>query len=183
VAVIHELADQLEQRVRLPAQSVVVVGPDPPGVDRESLRSRGLRWHLRGGFSDRALRFVASAATWERDAMNLRKELRVPVELPVLMRSQGESRVARALDLSGHGAFIETHPDLNVGSRIGLELTCEGGSIDVEGSVQRTRRAERAAPEAPAAGLGVEFDPLADPSRAEISELLAAALSEFRLPG
>jgi hypothetical protein len=70
--VIRKLVDQLEQRVALPALSVVVVGSDLPDGDRESLRSRSLRWHLPGGFSDRALRFVASAATWERDAMKLR---------------------------------------------------------------------------------------------------------------
>jgi hypothetical protein len=76
---------------------------------------------------------------------------------------------------------VSTEPDLEVGSRIALELGTDAGSIDIVGCVRRARRAEQAPPEEPAAGVGMGFDPFAEPARAALSGLLAAALSEFRL--
>jgi hypothetical protein len=76
---------------------------------------------------------------------------------------------------------VSTEPDLEVGSRIALELGTDAGSIDIVGCVRRVRRAEQAPPEEPAAGVGMGFDPFAEPARAALSGLLAAALSEFRL--
>ena len=136
---------------------LIVMGTRPDDATRERLRAGGVERALWEPFDESALRSIVSDSMVSRDAIDPRKDVRLPTTLLGRAFIGAKRKDAIVSTLSMGGAFLEIPSPFPEGSRISLEIPLPDGSVNVRAQVMNARYPGSDLTSQQPCGMGVEF--------------------------
>ncbi|HKB69030.1 MAG TPA: PilZ domain-containing protein [Pyrinomonadaceae bacterium] len=104
-----------------------------------------------------------------------RKHGRLPLVMETSWEGSGSKSLARTVDISATGCFIDTLAPVEVGETLSLRLTLHGGEyISLQGVVMYRM---------PSLGFGVRFTRVSDSDRLRLDALLDMQAKDTRRTG
>jgi hypothetical protein len=147
---LSRIRKQVLDPIGLPMSALIPVGERPPNSEVASLLTGGVRWGLWTPFERSDFEFVVGMAHSEGALGELRSFVRVPTELPCVLRVGSDEQNATVNNVSPEGAFLACEHRPPTGARVGLSFRLANHSIDAVGEVVW----------AGSDGIGLRFDGL-----------------------
>jgi len=139
------------------AAAVVVVGPPRQRARLVALRDRGIRWVVWEPYDASELRFAVAAALASGDALETRRGLRVPIRLPVSVRSARVTREGELRNLSVGGAYVALADPPEAGAALLLEFPIGERLLRTQATVAHRQLDAREGTAEHGTGMGVSF--------------------------
>ncbi len=163
------------------AAAIVVVAPPRQRSTLVALRDRGIRWVVWEPYDGSELRFAVAAALASGDVLETRRGLRVPLRLPVAVRSARLSREGELRNLSVGGAYVALEGPPEPGSSLGLEFPIGERMFRSQATVAHSQCAvsDRSAERGP--GMGVAFTGLTPLEARLVEGFVRERVESFRI--
>jgi diguanylate cyclase (GGDEF)-like protein len=158
---------------------LVIAGEEPDAARRAMLREAGTSWVLWAPFDDAELRFMMSSALARPEELADRKEVRVPTNLTVRLRTGSRRETAVLSTLSARGAFIELSDPLSPGSWLRLEFEFDRMLVRGFASVEHQQPEEADDRTSAPSGMDVVFRDMGEEATATLREAVQSRAARY----
>ncbi|MBM4382076.1 MAG: PilZ domain-containing protein [Deltaproteobacteria bacterium] len=165
----------------VPIACAIPIGSQPSPSELEKLANAGVRWGVFDPHTPRDLRFIIALAMSSSDKSELRRDPRVPCELPVDVTTVERTFRASLIDLSTGGAYIASRSPLKPGTPLTLAFEIDTMKLSVKAEVKWRTSLDGGFAGWLDAGMGVEFSGVAYEAKAAIRRHVTMVTQRFEL--
>jgi hypothetical protein len=173
------LRKRILEPLGLPLAAVVPIGERLPPEVCEPLRCEGMRFCLPAPYEPHELRFVVARTLSDTDPEELRLDPRAPCDIPVAVESEHRRFEGRLRDFSMTGAFVAVENPHQERALVTLHFPLRDEECRLSARVAWCTGAS--SPPWCDRGMGVEFLPADDATRALLRRSVAEKFHRFRL--